>query len=133
MRFAINQATTLTTDFKTDIKAYSKAGFKAIEIWLPKLKKYLAEVIDYVEGNEIFFHINNVFEKSRKTLINKDRIFLEEGIIPLETIIKKLQNSGFSGYYSLELFNEKLWGEEPYSVAKKCFENLKKLEKNYES
>ncbi len=42
MKFAINQATTMKTDFETDIRAYSSAGFDAIEIWLPKLKQYLA-------------------------------------------------------------------------------------------
>lgn len=267
MKFAINQATTMKTDFETDVKAYSKAGFRAIEIWLPKLKecivkghslsdvkrmlsdngllsvgacyqsglmfpsgktreeimkefsenieicKYLdipvlivptdsiapveekhydeatlnlieagryaekygvklaieflakarflgclstaamltrktqqknvgilfdtfhfycgiskIEDLDDIEGKEIFLvHLNDVAEKPREILTDKDRMLLGKGIIPLEKIIEKLQNSGFSGYYSLELFNEELWNQDPYSVAKKCFESLQQL------
>lgn len=49
MKFAINQATTMKTDFETDIMTYSKAGFNAIEIWLPKLKEYLVKGGDLVK------------------------------------------------------------------------------------
>ncbi len=39
----INQATTMTTDFATDIRVYSEAGFESVELWLPKLEQYLQE------------------------------------------------------------------------------------------
>ena len=41
MKFCINQATTMETDYRTDIEAYAKAGFDAAEIWLPKVDKFL--------------------------------------------------------------------------------------------
>ncbi len=36
----INEATTMTTDFETDVKAYSRAGFQAMELWLDKVTEY---------------------------------------------------------------------------------------------
>jgi len=39
----INQATTMTTDFATDMRAYAEAGFEAVELWLPKLEDFLAQ------------------------------------------------------------------------------------------
>jgi len=37
----INQATTMTTDFATDMRAYAEAGFESVELWLPKLQQFL--------------------------------------------------------------------------------------------
>jgi len=41
MKFCINEASTMPTDFATDVRAYSAAGFKGIELWLAKVDKYL--------------------------------------------------------------------------------------------
>lgn len=43
MRLAINGATTMKADLKTDIEAASQAGFEFIEIWAQKLRKFLVE------------------------------------------------------------------------------------------
>ena len=40
-RFCINPATTMTTDFVTDLRAYALAGFKATELWLAKVDRYV--------------------------------------------------------------------------------------------
>jgi sugar phosphate isomerase/epimerase len=37
----INEATTMTSDFITDMHAYAQAGFGAVELWLEKLERYL--------------------------------------------------------------------------------------------
>ena len=265
VRISINQATTMNTDFATDVKAYSKAGIKAIEIWLPKLEKYLevnslaevknllnaegvrsigacsqgdlmlsegkqrekildmyqrkleickvlsipilvvptdfpskvkesdysravnnlrqvGEIADkfnvslavefiarakslgslsttnqiirnvglknvgilldtfhfYVgiskmsdigetsSGDLFLVHINDTLDKPRELLTDSDRVFLGEGTMPLEEIVRKLKSIGYSGFYSLELFNQRLWEENPYQVAQKCFHNLTK-------
>jgi 2-keto-myo-inositol isomerase len=41
MQACINEATTMTTDFATDMRAYAQAGFRATELWLDKLEDYL--------------------------------------------------------------------------------------------
>ena len=43
MQACINQATTMTTDFATDLQAYAEAGFERVELWLDKVEAYLAE------------------------------------------------------------------------------------------
>lgn len=39
----INHSTTMTTDFKTAMEAYGKAGFRAVELWLQKVDEYLPQ------------------------------------------------------------------------------------------
>ena len=41
MKFCINEASTMPTDFATDVRAYSAAGFTGIELWLAKVDKFL--------------------------------------------------------------------------------------------
>lgn len=43
MQGCINQATTMTTDLETDLRAYAEAGFESVELWLAKLEAYLAD------------------------------------------------------------------------------------------
>ena len=42
-RLCVNPATTMPSDFATDVRAYSAAGFRAMELWLAKVERYLAE------------------------------------------------------------------------------------------
>jgi len=39
----INQATTMKADFKTAMDAYSKAGFRTVELWLDSVEPFLAK------------------------------------------------------------------------------------------
>lgn len=41
MQACINQATTMSTDFETDLRAYAAAGFRAVELWLAKAHPYV--------------------------------------------------------------------------------------------
>ena len=41
MKFCINEASTMTTDFATDVQAYAAAGFRGIELWLAKVDTFL--------------------------------------------------------------------------------------------
>ena len=41
MKFCINQATTMETDFDTDVRAYAAAGFEGVELWLDKAETML--------------------------------------------------------------------------------------------
>ncbi len=41
MKSCISQATTLSTPFETDLTAYARGGWTAVEIWLTKLETYL--------------------------------------------------------------------------------------------
>ncbi len=43
MRLAFHGATTMTSDLQTDIAVTAQAGFTALELWTPKVDRYLAE------------------------------------------------------------------------------------------
>ncbi len=58
MKLAINEATTMSHDLKTDIIAYGKAGFEGVELWWDKVKAYLEsnttqDLSDLLEQNNI--------------------------------------------------------------------------------
>jgi 2-keto-myo-inositol isomerase len=58
MKPCMNQVTTLSTPFEADIKAYARAGWPAVEVWLTKLETYLeahtvAEALALLEGEGI--------------------------------------------------------------------------------
>jgi len=60
MRACINEATTMTTDFETDMRAYAAAGFVAVELWL-------AKVIDYT-GTDLHVCGKAGVEQARRLL-----------------------------------------------------------------
>ena len=58
MKACVNQVTTLSTPFEEDVKAYARAGWTALEVWLTKLETYLkghsvAEVRSLLEGEGV--------------------------------------------------------------------------------
>lgn len=86
------------------------------------------EDIDLLTKDSLFFvHINDVIDKPREILTDADRVFPGDGVIPLKKIIKKLIKIGFSGYYSLELFNPELWEKGATYVSQRGFKALKKF------
>jgi len=42
MKLAFHSATTMTSDLETDVAVTAQAGFKALEIWVKKIDRYLA-------------------------------------------------------------------------------------------
>ncbi len=42
MKHCINEATTMSSDFEDDVRAYSEAGFQAIELKIEKVEKFIA-------------------------------------------------------------------------------------------
>ena len=43
MKVCINEATTMLSDFETDMRAYSRAGFTAVELWLDTVQEFVGE------------------------------------------------------------------------------------------
>jgi 2-keto-myo-inositol isomerase len=64
-------------------------------------------------------HINDYPQVAdSSTLGDGNRIYPGDGVAPLREILRDLRDSGFRGYFSLELFNKEYW-------AKSADENLK--------
>ena len=74
------------------------------------------------------YHIDDAHpEKAALTQKDPDRVMLGEGQIDLAAEISVLQEKGYEGWVSLELFNEELWGKDPLEVAKIGMERLREL------
>lgn len=72
-------------------------------------------------------HINDSVEKPLEQLQDSDRVMPDEGFFKLKSFIKTLKNIGYDGWLSLELFNEKIWKEDPYKVAINAINSINKL------
>lgn len=65
------------------------------------------------------FHVNDYpATPSRQDIGDADRVFPGDGVAPLRPIFSILQNSGFDGFVSLELFNPAYWTGDPLEVAR---------------
>jgi len=60
----------------------------------------------------------------REALTDKDRVFLGEGGFPLPAIFQGLRRAGYAGYYSIELFNDDVWAQDPFAVARRAYQNM---------
>ena len=72
-------------------------------------------------------HINDAIEKPYKELQDSHRLLPCQGFFNLEMFVNKLKEIGYNKWISLELFNEQIWEEDPFKVAKRSMESIKKL------
>lgn len=65
------------------------------------------------------FHMNDYpATPPRETISDADRVFPGDGVCPLPEVIAMLLGNGFSGVFSLELFNPEYWQRDALQVAK---------------
>jgi 2-keto-myo-inositol isomerase len=74
------------------------------------------------------FHINDV-PPVPDPLVQKDedRVMVGEGIADLPRVIKNLRAIGYRGPLSLELFNRRLWDQDPLEVVTRGLERIRAL------
>ncbi len=73
MKLAFHGATTMTSDLQTDIAVTARAGFTALEVWAPKVDRYLAV----------------------HSLADLCALFADQGVVPLA--INSIEFIGFRG------------------------------------
>jgi sugar phosphate isomerase/epimerase len=77
------------------------------------------------------FHINDLPEKPDPlTQRDEDRVMVGEGIADLPRVIANLRSIGYRGPLSLELFNRKLWEQDPLDVVKRGLARIRNLVEN---
>ena len=64
------------------------------------------------------FHINDYPQTAPETITDADRVYPGDGIAPLTTLFRTLQDVGFTGTLSLELFNAEYYRQDAATVAK---------------
>lgn len=73
----------------------------------------------------LFVHVNDApASVPREALTDKDRVLPGTGSFPLAEIIQSIEDLGYAGYYSLELFNDDLWAEDPFRVAQQAYRSM---------
>ena len=72
-------------------------------------------------------HLNDAIEKPFNELQDSHRVLPCHGFFNLEMFVKKIKEIGYDGWLSLELFNEKIWGDDPFKVAEDSIVAIKKI------
>lgn len=117
----------------------SEAVYVAMESGVPDAKVLLdpfhmytggspIEWLSYLNGERIgIVHVNDYpASPSRDTIADKDRLFPGEGVLPSNRFAKLLQEAGYNGYLSLELFIGDFAGRSALDVAKQGIESMKR-------
>lgn len=72
-------------------------------------------------------HVNDIPESpARADVTDADRVYPGDGLAPWPDIVARLEGVGFSGWLSLELFNESYWAQGPATVAREGLDKLKR-------
>jgi 2-keto-myo-inositol isomerase len=73
-----------------------------------------------IPGDRIaIFHLNDAPESpSREQQTDADRVYPGDGIAPLGDMLRILEESGYRGVVSLELFNPTYWEQDPREVGR---------------
>jgi sugar phosphate isomerase/epimerase len=72
-------------------------------------------------------HLDDVpYRKPFAQMSDSDRVYPGDGDIPLPEMFRALQDVGYTGAVSLELFNAEYWAQDPYTVARTGFEKSKR-------
>lgn len=78
-------------------------------------------------GEEVVLvHVDDVLGKPLKELRDKDRVFPGEGVLQIEDIASVLDDIGYQGYFSIEIFNEDYWQMDPDEVAERAILSTRK-------
>lgn len=55
------------------------------------------------------------------------RLFPGEGVLPIPDLVQRVQAKGYTGFYSLEIFNDEYWKRDREGLAKAGMASLQKL------
>lgn len=86
------------------------------------------EDFDRLRGAPIaFVHFNDAANLPREILRDTDRVLPGQGCFPIQEILRRIQQTGYDGYCSLELFNPELAAKDPPEAAALAYEACKRF------
>jgi sugar phosphate isomerase/epimerase len=126
--------------FSRPLSRLSEAALVAVESGHPKAC-VLADVYHLYKGGSSpeglrllsanalqVVHFNDYpADPPRTSITDAARIYPGDGVAPLKKIVRILQEIGFKGVLSLELFNREYWKQDAKEVAKTGLEKMKKV------
>lgn len=83
--------------------------------------------LDYLRpGTLALMHVNDVpAGADRAALTDADRVYPGDGVAPWPSLVRQLENLGYTGMLSLELFNPTYWTQGPVAAAETGLARLK--------
>lgn len=101
-----------------DIFHYMRSGVTAQEILqIPKERLYIV-------------HLNDSQEGMAEELQDKDRLYPYEGCLNIDRYKKLLDQIGYDGYYSVEVFRPEYWEQDMTDINTRAFQSAKKIFKS---
>ncbi|MGH9948279.1 MAG: sugar phosphate isomerase/epimerase family protein [Pyrinomonadaceae bacterium] len=77
------------------------------------------EAIDKLDPKKLFiFHINDAEDLPKSELNDSKRLYPGLGILPIKKIKEHLDNIGYDGPVSVEIFRPEYWEQDPFEVAR---------------
>jgi sugar phosphate isomerase/epimerase len=126
----------LVNNFATAWKVVSSAGCENGGMVLDAFHFYLGgsnlKDLDRLSAEKIFLvHLSDAMDVSQEKLRTHHdfRTFPGEGTLDYLPLLHKLQEIGYKGAFSLEIWNQRLLEADPMEVAQRGFESLLALEK----
>jgi sugar phosphate isomerase/epimerase len=85
-----------------------------------KLEDLNAETVRWIKH----VHLDDMRDKPGDLSdCNSDRVLPGEGILDLRTMIDRLEQHGYDGFFSIEMFNEDLWQLPAAEAARRCYQS----------
>lgn len=75
----------------------------------------------------LFVHINDAKERPVEQLGDYDRVFPGDGVLPVKEVLQALRDISYDGFYSIEIYNEDYWKEDPKEIAIKAKEKTENI------
>lgn len=70
-------------------------------------------------------HLNDMRDKPGELSdCNADRVLPGQGILDLRALIARLEQNGYDGFFSIEMFNAELWQLPATEAARQCYASL---------
>jgi sugar phosphate isomerase/epimerase len=128
--------------FSRALSRLGEAALVAVECGHPKAG-VLADVFHLYKGGSGFaglrllnpralqvLHMNDYpATPPRATITDAQRIYPGDGVAPLTSMLRDLREMGFSGYLSLELFNQLYWKQDAFEVARTGLDKMRAVAK----
>jgi len=81
-------------------------------------KSRIDDILEIPKEKIYFVHLNDAKERPREQLGDYDRVYPGDGVLPVREVLQALKDIGYDGYYSIEIYNEDYWREDPKDVAR---------------
>ncbi|MBI2195168.1 MAG: sugar phosphate isomerase/epimerase [Planctomycetes bacterium] len=95
--------------------------FDTYHLWQ---EKDLLKRIPQVAGRIVGVHISDWRQPPRN---DNDRLVPGDGVIPLRDILQALHESGYRGWYEVEIFSDELWKSDYRQLVQRCIAGWEKV------